>query len=147
MSDISPIKKSSYTGKNPNKLTPRSICILALEALLIIALFGYMIFDAVNDRREMLNQYAASETAAEMGDYEAAWRGFTALGDWKDAPQRAEEVEIPMYYQLGVRYYAHGEYIGAIYYFSQCRDYLDSMSYIEWSMNAYLDEKYLESLE
>jgi len=85
-------------------------------------------------------RYDHCEEAIEYGDYEAAYRGFIDLGSYKDAKQRAEELIIPMNYQLGIRYYAHGVFPAAIYYFYQCGDYEDAEKYIEKCMVGYIIE-------
>jgi len=85
-------------------------------------------------------KYDLCEEAIEYGDYEAAYRGFVDISTYKDAKQRAEELIIPMNYQLGIRYYAHGVFPAAIYYFYQCGDYKDAEKYIEDCMVGYIVE-------
>lgn len=139
MSDNTPIRKSHYSGKPAISRITKVLVVLAV--IISAAIIWFTVASVVQLKRGLQNTYDSAAQMAEYGDYEAAWKGWTSLGDWKDAPQRAVDVEIPMYYQLGVRYYAHGEYIGAIYYFSQCREYEDSMKYIEDAMWYYLCER------
>lgn len=133
----------TYTGRSKLHRSPvdamliRVSAIAATAIVVVFVVLGIRVNGSLND---LAASYERCEIAEMNGDYEAAYRGWIDLGDYKDASERAEAIIPQMNYQLGIRYYAHGEYIGAIYYFSQCRDYLDSMTYIESAMDQYIAE-------
>lgn len=79
--DVSGIAARGRKSGNRRKI------LLALAAVLLVAagVLGYWGLKAKN--------YAAAISAADSGDYEAAYSAFTALGNYRDSAENAEKVE------------------------------------------------------
>ena len=79
--DVSGIAARGRKSGNRRKI------LLALAAVLLVAagVLGYWGLKAKN--------YAAAISAADSGDYEAAYSAFTALGNYRDSAENAEKVD------------------------------------------------------
>ena len=89
-------------------------------------------------------QYSDAISFFHNGNYEQAYKSFSALGDYKDCQDMAksskekmsEEETQEMMYQIAYREYSARNYRSALAYFDQLQDYKDSISMVEKCQTA-----------
>lgn len=89
---------------------------------------GFIILMAggTNVRKNRELAYNRAETAANCGDYITAYEVWSSLDGWMDSTTKAESIYKYACYQYGVNAYYASDYITAIYWLSQCREYEDT---------------------
>lgn len=90
--------------------------------------------------------YAAADQAEKDGRYEAAYDGFTALGDYSDSKERAEAVRQRAKYAKGMSLIASGAYKQAYTVFKELGKFEDSekkvyaLGLVDFAVMKKLDE-------
>ncbi len=97
----------------------------ATAALLAVLIFAFVTIEVIPASR-----YAAAETLANEEKYGEAIEAFTALGSYRDAPQRVEYLKTAQLnaetYTVGEALLRDGKYLGAISTFRALGDYKDA---------------------
>ena len=106
--------------------------IVAASVVLALALFTFVKNVIIPPQR-----YKTAEAAMEAGDYSKALSGFLSLGDYKDAPDRANEAR----YAYAAAMLAEGNYEIAWTYYQRLGDYKDAPDRAEEAGLAYADER------
>lgn len=103
------------------------------------AIYGFFVY-----RQQVLipqDQYQAASQLLESGQYEQAQAAFVAMGDYQDAPEKAQEAASELKYREGVDLETSGDYSRARAIFESLGGYKDSRSrYKECTYQMALEE-------
>ena len=81
-------------------------------------------------------QYEDADAALKRGSYQTAYDGFTNLGDYGDARERAAESKRYLDYEAAMSLYTHGDYQGAFEAFTELGEFSDSHQQARRSLSA-----------
>lgn len=101
-----------------------------VAALLLMMVTG-LLYSGAKTRTYREQTYDTAVTAEECNDYITAYETWMSLKGFKDSEQKAKSVYKYACYQYGINAYFAKDYIGAIYWLSQCRDYSDTERMLE----------------
>ena len=127
--------KEPKEGNNKTKIIIAAIALVLVAAIALAAIFVFL----------PLAKYGKANKLFAQGKYDDAIAAFTALGDYKDSPQKIEEVKAAMIdqnYNKAVETYDNGDFEAAQAIFEELGDYKDTADYIS-SCNYQLGVKAL----
>ena len=105
----------------------------------VAAVYGFSVY-----RQQVLipqDQYQAASQLLESGQYEQAQAAFVAMGDYQDAPEKAQEAASEIKYREGADLETSGDYSRARAIFESLGGYKDSRSrYKECTYQMALEE-------
>jgi len=120
----------------------------ACVGILLLIIISISFFSmSINKAR--LNKYNNAIALMEQGDYEEASAEFQKLGNYSDAKQYLEKIDMLISerntaYKNGKEYYENARYDMAINEFIKCKNYEDSNDYINKASNAIYDQAQTE---
>ncbi len=97
-----------------------------ITILLCIVGFICLMAGGTNVRKNRERTYDRAMVAADCGDYITAYEAWSSLDGWKDSAIKAGSIYKYACYQYGLNAYYDSDYITAIYWLAQCREYADT---------------------
>ena len=130
-----PVKKKKKTG----------LIVALVVILLLLIAAGGMGWYLYSQYQANLAAYQEAETLLENRDYDTALDAFTALGDFQDAADRAEELtQLQADYDAALALLAENKFDEATAAFQALADYRDSQVYVDNEI-AYQKAQYILS--